>query len=274
MIPSLSALFNKALAFFMRDFRIETRYKLAYFGQFASGIYPIILLHFFSKMVPSSSELALGHSTGYFSFALIGLAFTQYFLSAMNLFEDTIRRHQTSGCLEALLNTRTSPELVIILSPIYSFAMKSLNLVFCVGVSCGFFGLDLSRANYFSAFFVMVLSVLCFVSVGILAAAFILHFKKGGFIEVILGSLTVLFSGAFFPKATLPPWMQVIGEFLPITYAIRSLRCALLDGAGITGQFPDLIIMVLFIVVLFPLSIMLFSVTVSRGRRNGSLLKY
>jgi ABC-2 type transport system permease protein len=50
----------------------------------------------------------------------------------------------------------------------------------------------------------------------------------------------IFISGALFPQELLPPFAQTIGEFLPMTYAVRSIREAWTAG---TVDWPSIAIL-------------------------------
>lgn len=72
----------------------------------------------------------------------------------------------------------------------------------------------------------------------------------------------------------LPGWLQVISYFLPITYSLRAMRHALLQGYSVIELAPDIGILVLFTVVMLPLSLVAFNYTVRRAKAEGSLAHY
>jgi ABC-2 type transport system permease protein len=58
-----------------------------------------------------------------------------------------------------------------------------------------------------------------------------------------------LLSGFFFPYSGMPVWAQWLGEFLPMTHAIRIIRGMLLKGNGVAEIAPELWPIALFTVV-------------------------
>ena len=61
----------------------------------------------------------------------------------------------------------------------------------------------------------------------------------------IFGSILLLFSGVYYPIDVLPGWMQQLARFSPVTYALRGIRAALLDGTtgDLWGNIWPLLIM-------------------------------
>ena len=72
----------------------------------------------------------------------------------------------------------------------------------------------------------------------------------------------------------MPGWLQWVARLLPISYALHGMRLALLTGARWAELLPDILTLILFCVILFPLSILTFRYAVERARRDGSLAQY
>ena len=119
-----------------------------------------------------------------------------------------------------------------------------------------------------------VRELLTHLPLGILAAAFILVFKQGDPVTSILGSLSGLLGGVFFPVAILPDWVQIISRFLPLTYSLEGLRQAVLNGKGISQLSHQILILAAFAVVLLPLSLAVFAWAVRQAKRLGTLSQF
>ena len=65
-----------------------------------------------------------------------------------------------------------------------------------------------------------------------------------------------LFGGTFFPLTNLPPWAQVIAYTLPLTHLVELCRSVALGG-WYHGLFYSLLYLSLWIVLFFPLAIVL-----------------
>jgi ABC-2 type transport system permease protein len=59
-----------------------------------------------------------------------------------------------------------------------------------------------------------------------------------------------------------------------MTYALRALRLALLQGASLTDLVGEILTMIAFCAVLVPLSALSFRMAVRRARDEGSLTQF
>jgi ABC-2 type transport system permease protein len=269
-------LIRKAVAFIKRDFIIESSYKFAFVLELLISVFPVFSFYFVAKLVGRSDQAASLAQYGgdYFPFVLIGVAFTQYFILALGAFSDSIRRAQMAGCLEAMLSTRTQPELIIVFSALYSFFMKTIHIALILIIGVFLLGADLGRANLLSALLTIVLTMLAFSSFGIFSASVIIILKKGDPFMWLLGSLSSLLGGALFPVSIMPEWMRVISAFIPMTHALEAMRLSVLQGYSVQMLWKQFIILAAMATILLPISVVIFSWAVARGRRDGTLMHY
>ncbi len=265
---------SKAFAFLKRDWQVETSYRFNFLIQLINSVVPLLMFFFIEKMI---SQEALSNTSwanaDYFAFTVIGVAFTRYFQFALSSFSTSIRNSQVTGCLEAMFGSQTSPATIVLLSSTYSMASSLIQLVALLGCSL-FLGFSLASTNVPVAFLVFFLSILAYLSFGILSATFTLLFKRGDPVTWVITMVGALVGGAYFPVDLLPQWLQVISAILPITYALDALRTCMLEGGGLGAVLPELGKLTLITAILLPGSLFLFNRAVTYTRRTGTLGQY
>ncbi len=265
---------RKAWAFVQKDFLEETSYRLSFALQLAGMVFSVLTFFFVSKLFGQAATPYLQSYGGdYFSFVLVGLAFSRYVGVSLQSFSAMITQAQTTGTLEALFLTETSTEIIVLGSSLYRFLWVSLSVALYLGMGV-LLGADLRRANLLSGVIVLLLTVICFSAFGIFSASFVVIFKRGDPITGILRGILDVFGGTYYPIDVLPGWLQVFSYFLPITYSLRAMRHALLNGYSIVELAPDLGVLLLFTVILLPLSLLSFNYAVKRAKAEGSLSHY
>ncbi|MDD5195863.1 MAG: ABC transporter permease, partial [Candidatus Omnitrophica bacterium] len=168
----------------------------------------------------------------------------------------------------------TSAVEIIMGMSIWDFAFASLKILTYLMIGICFFGMRFNNPNIFAGLLIIILSIACFSSIGIMSAGFILIFKRSEPIGWFISSLTGLLGGVYFPVEVLPPKLQAISYALPITYSLRSLRHALLSGYSFKMLIPDILTLVIFSMVLVPLALAIFKHTLRCVKTDGSLVHY
>jgi len=118
------------------------------------------------------------------------------------------------------------------------------------------------------------LTTLVLAAIGILSASFAVVFKRGDPFALILGTGSALFSGVFFPIEMLGTNLQNVSQILPTTYGVSAIRRVLISGAGLREVQGQITTLCIFLVVLLPFSMWVFSRAVRRAKREGSLIQY
>ncbi len=210
----------------------------------------------------------------YFSFVLVGLAFTGYMGLSMSNFAGSIREAQTMGTLEIMLLSPTRLSSILLSSSLWSYLLTTVNLVVYLLVGALVFGLSLSQANLAAALIVLILSITSFSGIGILSAACVLLIKKGDPVAWLFGGVSSFLAGVYYPISVLPDWLQPLSRFLPLTYALDAMRLAVLKGSSLAELRFNILVLLGFTAVLTPLAFLVFGRALKRAKMEGSLTHY
>jgi len=268
-------IYKKALNFVKRDFILATSYRFAFLLQLFGILFSVLTFYFLAQMFGDAAIPYLEPYGGdYFSFVLIGIAFSTYLTTGLTSFSGSIRNEQMMGTLEAMLVTPTKTSLIIIFSSLWNFIFASIRVLAYLLIGVFLFDVNMSNANLVGALITLILTIICFSSLGIISASFIMVLKQGDPINWFFSALSGLLGGVFYPITVLPQWLQMFSYILPITYSLNAMRLALLQGYSLEALAPDILALVLFSVVMLPFSIMAFRYAVRRAKVDGSLTQY
>ena len=91
---------RKPLAFLKRFYYEESSYKIAFLFKLFSAFFTVATLYFVAKLVPAVNMAEYGGS--YFSFVLIGVAFSSFMALLLRGFSRFIRQAQQHGRFQLL----------------------------------------------------------------------------------------------------------------------------------------------------------------------------
>ena len=135
-----------------------------------------------------------------------------------------------------------------------------------------FFGLHFSDADFVTALVLLAVASVSFVGLGMVTAVLpLISPEKGAQLGFIAQGLLLVVSGVYYPVSVLPHWMQWISTISPATYALRGIRAAILDGAGLSSQLDNLWPLVVLGVVSIPLGLAVFGAGERYAKRHGKL---
>jgi ABC-2 type transport system permease protein len=256
-----------------RDFVTELSYPFNMVIRYAQVLFWCLTLYFIAKLVRQPPELRR-YGGDYFGFALIGVSVSTVVGVALGGFGRSVTEEQKAGTLELLLASPIRLGTLMAGAVIVPIGMALVQIVIYLLSGWILFGLDLEPGGLLLAAPVLVLSLVVFGTFGVLSAAFVVLTKRGDPFTVLLTQMSTLVAGAIFPVAVLPGAVQGLAKALPAYYVLHGLRETLLLGAGIGDITGDVVALVLFAVVLIPLSVWVFGRAVAAARVTGTLGNY
>ena len=119
-----------ATAFLKRDLSQALSYRLSFLLQFVSIFMSVAIFYFLSRLFGNAVAPQLAAYGGdYFSFVLIGLAFTGFMGLSLSSFAQSIREGQVMGTLEIMLLSPTRLSAILLSSSLYSYVLTTIRVV-------------------------------------------------------------------------------------------------------------------------------------------------
>ena len=135
-----------------------------------------------------------------------------------------------------------------------------------------FFGLHMPHADFLAAILVLTVASVSFMGVGTMTSVLpLISPEKGAQLGFVAQGTLLVISGVYYPVSVLPQWMQWLSTISPATYALRGIRRALLDGAGIGGVWVDVWPLMVIGVVAMPLGLWVFRRGEIYAKKHGKL---
>lgn len=271
-------LLRRVRAFIIRDFQLALSYRVEFFIKII-WILGIVTTFFFISRIFGSSPLArYDQWQNPLAAWLTGMAMLNYFLVGFSSLANAIRQEQMQGTLESVLLTPISVPTVVVSSSAWAYVEATFNSFLYLFFGWLFFNVQY-RGSFLLAFLFLALTTLVLACLGILSASFTMAFKRGDPFAILLGAGTALFSGVFFPKEMLQESLgQTGGKALsyinPSTHGLDGIRAVLIQGKGLSEVETPLITLLIFLAILLPFSLWVFSNAIKRAKREGSLIQY
>lgn len=266
---------QKLIGYIKRSLLINLSYKFAFIFGVISVIAHLLIFYFIDKLFGSKMAPHLApFGVNYFSYALVGIAFSSFVGTTFGSVASQVRREQVMGTLEALFITPTRASTIMMAMVLWNIVQAGLSLGLYGLLGVLLFGIDFSRINLVSLAGITLLSIVSFNSLGLISAGFIIVFKRGDPVAWLLNLAFSLLGGVYFPITVMPQWLQVLSHLLPITYAIRSVQLAVYKGATLGTLMPDIGILLLLSILFLPLGVATINYALKRAMIAGSLVHY
>lgn len=265
----------KLPAFVRRDWKIALSYRAVFVGEAMSLATQIVVFFFIAKLVdPGRLPVYGGTVPTYLSFVVIGLVVNLTAGALLHQVATSLRQEQMTGTLETLLATPTTAATLQFGSVSYTLLMVPVRAAVLLGAIAIGFGLDLHASGVGPALLLLMAFLPFTWGLGLVSAAAVVTFRRGSGATAMAVTLLGLLSGAVFPIALLPGFLQTVAEWNPFAIAIDGVREALIGGTGWGAAAADLPRLVPLALIGLALGVLCFRAAVARERRRGTLGHY
>lgn len=277
--PKGTSLVEKALAFIVRDFKIYWTYKFWVVFDVIDIVILVATYYFVSLIITPTRLVAEGYVTGdYFTFAMLGIAFSQYVQNSVHGLTEGIRDEQWTGTIETILSSATNYRAYLLGSSAFRFLYATIILIGALTVGFLLGGkIVLTPGIVLTAAIFAFLLVSGHLAIGAMSAGIVIMIKRGDPIAWGFTWLTQLVSGVFYPLGLLPWYLKWLGFALPLTYSLDGLRRTFMNGETLFSSPVlqiDLVALILFMLIMVPLSLQVFAWAYRRAQRQGTLGQY
>jgi ABC-2 type transport system permease protein len=260
-------------AFVVRDFQLAISYRVEFVMRIVSILGIVTTFYFIARIFTGSADPRFAQWRDPLPAWLTGLAVLNYFMTGFSSLANAIRQEQMQGTLESVLLTPISLPNVILSSSAWDYVQATFYSSLYLFFGWLFFGVQY-RGSFGLALIFLLLTTMVLACLGILSASFAMVFKRGDPFGIFLGAGSALFSGVFFPREMLGSAVGTISKVLPPTYGLDGIRRVLIEGQSLRQASDPLFVLLIFLAVLLPISLWVFSRAVRRAKREGSLIQY
>jgi len=262
-------------AFMRRDRLNAASYRAQLLIECLSALFTVATFYYISRALAGSFSAAFKDYGGdYFPFVLVGIAFASYQNAGLQATTQRLREEQAQGTLEHVLGAPIPPALCLAGGMQWDMVSATIQAVLYITLAAALFGLKLRAAQIPAVLLVLALAVSAFAGLGAMSAAFAVKFKRGDPVAWLIGSVSELLGGVYFPTGLLPGWLKTVSRLIPTTHALDALRLALLRGAPWAEMRPSILFLAGFSALALPAGIFLFNKALESARREGSLGHY
>jgi ABC-2 type transport system permease protein len=203
---------------------------------------------------------------------LIGAVVWSYLGIVFELLIETIAWERWEGTIEYTFMSPLTRAVHLLGTGLFAIFYGLVRATIVFVTIAAFFGLHMPNANFVSALVLIAVASISFVGIGMMTAVLpLISPEKGTQFGYVAQGLMLVVSGVYYPVSVLPEFMQWIATVSPATYALRGMRDAILDGAGLGAVWGDIWPMIIIGVVSVPLGIWVFRRGEVHAKKHGKL---
>ncbi len=203
---------------------------------------------------------------------LIGAVIWAYLGIIFEILTETVAWERWEGTIEYTFMAPLSRPVHLIGMGVFAVAYGVVRAALLFAVVAAFFSLSMPDANFASALLILAVASVSFIGIGMMTAVLpLISPEKGSQLGFVAQGLLLVVSGVYYPTSVLPQWMQWLSTISPATYALRGIRAAILDGAGVEALWGDIWPLILIGIVSIPLGLWVFGRGERYAKRHGKL---
>jgi ABC-2 type transport system permease protein len=203
---------------------------------------------------------------------LIGAVIWSYLGIVFELLIETVAWERWEGTIEYTFMAPLTRAVHLLGTGIFAIFYGLVRATIVFATIAAFFGLHMPNANFGSALVLLAVASVSFVGIGMMTAVLpLISPEKGTQFGYVAQGLMLVVSGVYYPVSVLPQAMQWIATVSPATYALRGMRNAILNGAGLGEVWGDIWPLIVIGVVSIPLGIWVFRRGELHAKRHGKL---
>jgi ABC-2 type transport system permease protein len=255
-------------AFVERSFRLIYRY-IAWEGVF---LFYTVINALTIGLIGLSEGISPGRQEEVVLFLVIGALFWGFLSIIFEEISNSITWERWEGTIEytfmAPIHRFTHLAGMCLFAILYGLVRTSIVLM----VVAFFFDLVIPFTSLLHALLVLAIGSPAFMGLGLIAAVFpLLSPERGAQATHIIQGIILLVSGIYYSVDVLPAWLYPLSVISPGTYALEAARAAILQGAGLTTLWPELVKLFMIGITLIPLGLWIFSRAEAYAMRTGKL---
>jgi ABC-2 type transport system permease protein len=203
---------------------------------------------------------------------LIGAVIWAYLGIIFEVLTETVAWERWEGTIEYTFMAPLSRPVHLFGMGFFAVGYGVIRAGLLFGIVATLFGLSLPHADFAGALVVLAAASISFLGVGMMTAVLpLVSPEKGAQLGFVAQGAMLVVSGVYYPVSVLPTWMQWLAKISPATYALRGIRSAIIDGAGVGALWGDIWPLLVIGVVAVPLGLEIFRRGELYAKRNGKL---
>jgi ABC-2 type transport system permease protein len=202
------------------------------------------------RLVTLEGEPVAARDLGYIDFLMpgvIGMAIMQLGLFSVAFSFVTMKRE---GVLRRLLATPLNPATLLTAQVVTRLIVVILQTMILTGVAVFLFGAEFA-GNFFAVLLAAGLGGAVFLALGFAVSGWARTEQQAAPLANIVSLPMMFLSGVFFSRDVLPGVLQVVTDYLPLTFLVEAIRGMTVQGDSIIAQWPNFLGMAVWFVIAF-----------------------
>ncbi|MEO7962843.1 MAG: ABC transporter permease [Gemmatimonadaceae bacterium] len=266
--------FRAVFALMRAGWRTALSYRLRFLQAVVGASLAVVPLFFVARALqPTMAKTVANEGGDFFAFLVVGFVVLSMVGACVDLLPTQVGSDIGNGFFEALLGVPAGTPSVLLGLVSYPLAFTFARGCIMIVVA-GALGAHFAFARLPEVVIIVTLLTIAHLGIGFLATAAVVAFRTSFNLPQYVMMASGFLGGVYWPTSVLPSWIYRVSEALPMSYGLRAIRHAALEGRQFPAIADDVLTLAAyggFLLTTGALSLML---ALSYARRRGTLSQY
>lgn len=264
-----------ALAALVRaGFLTAASYRLRFAQSILTSIVSVIPVFFVARALqPMMGPTIQNEGSDFFAFLIVGFVVMSFVVMCVDTLPSQVGSDINNGFFEALLGAPVGTASILVGMVSYPVLFTMLRGIVMLALAA-LLGVAFSMTRLPEVALIVVLLAIAHFGIALIATGLMIAFRTTLSIPQVVITASGFLGGVYWPTSVIPSWVYTVSEFVPLTYGLRALRQAVLDGRTLAQISDDVLTLAAFAGCLMSLGILAMSWSLAYARRRGTLSQY
>lgn len=255
-------------------FLTAASYRLRFAQALVTTVITVVPVFFVARaMQPMMGPSIQGEGRDFFAFLVVGFVVMSFVVMCVDALPSQVAGDINNGFFEALLGAPVGTPSIVVGLASYPILFTMLRGAIMLALAAAL-GVQLTAARLPEAVLIVALLGVAHFGVSLAATGLMVAYRTTLSIPQVVIAASGLLGGVYWPTSVIPSWVHAVSDWVPMTYGLRALRHAMLDGKGLWEVREDVMTLAAFAGCLMALGILAFSLALAYARRRGTLSQY
>lgn len=266
--------FAAIAALIRAGFRTATSYRLRFAQSILTSVVSVVPVFFVARALqPMMGPTIKNEGSDFFAFLIVGFVVMSFVVMCVDTLPSQVGSDINNGFFEALLGAPVGTPSILAGMVAYPVLFTMVRGVIML-VLAAILGVAFSITRLPVVSLIVVLLAVAHFGIALIATGLMVAFRTTLSIPQVVITASGFLGGVYWPTSVIPSWVYTVSQFVPLTYGLRALRQALLDGRTLAQVSDDVLTLAAFAGLLISLGILAISWSLAYARRRGTLSQY
>lgn len=262
------------VALLKASFLTASSYRVRFVQALVTSLITVIPVFFVARALqPMMGPTIQAEGKDFFAFLVVGFVVMSFVVMCVDSLPSQVSGDINNGFFEALLGAPVGTPSILVGMVAYPVLFTVLRGAIMLALAAAL-GVHVSLARLPEVALVVALLAVAHFGVSLVATGLMVAFRTTLSIPQVVIAASGFLGGVYWPTSVIPSWVHEVSEFVPLTYGLRAIRQAVLEGRALPQLADDVLTLAAFAGCLMSLGILAMSLALAHARRRGTLSQY